>query len=214
MGRGSDVQDCALEFTAMPFLRSWFHVSQSWRTAFAAAGLLTLAAFVEAGEARGSRASRGRNVAVWRTPVDLAGQPEVLYIKDYHYDGNLWRYWARGSRAWREARNYRIFADLGIPGPETMAVGEQRHAFGLRRALVVTREVEDASNLEDVVETAEFAAGAAVRQRILEQAAVVAGRAHRRNFFRLFRQVRRLVAWGRHPTRATSVWCRVRSLSL
>jgi len=178
------------------FLRNWFHVSQPWRAACAGAGLLTLGAFVEAAEARGCRVARGRTVQAWRTTVELAGQPEVLYIKCYHYASRPFSYWARASRAWREARNYLTFARLGIPGPELVAVGEERRGYGLQRALIVTREVPDTRNLEDALETPEFRTQAALRCRILEQAATLAGRAHQQRFYHRDLKVRNLLVQG------------------
>jgi tRNA A-37 threonylcarbamoyl transferase component Bud32 len=178
------------------FLRSWFHVSQAWQAACAAAGPLTMAAFAEAGEVRGTKVAQGRSVQVWRTPVEVADRAEVLYIKCYHYGDRAFRYWARGSRAWREARNYLAFARLGIPGPELVAVGEERTRYGLRRALIVTREIPDARDLEQIVGTHEFRADAALRRHILDQAARFAGRAHGRGFFHRDLKLRNLLVHG------------------
>lgn len=178
------------------FLRSWVHTSHAWQAACAGTGLLALAAFVETAEARGLRVARGRTVQAWRTPVELAGRPEVLYIKCYHYEAERFGHWARASRAWREARNYLTFPRLGIPGPEPIAVGEERVGYSLRRAVIVTREIPDTLDLETAIGTPEFRSDGALRRSLLSHAAALAGGAHRQHFYHRDLKVRNLLVQG------------------
>ena len=163
--------------------RSWLFLEPACTALFAAAGAETVAGCAEAGRQLGQEVARGHHVNVWRTPLHAGGRSETFYIKRYTYEDAPGRYWGRPSRAWNEYRNYRIFMDLGIPGPETVMAGETRSWRGLHQALVVTREIPRCRNLADLVTDPVFARDRAVRRHILARLGHFAALAHRRAFF-------------------------------
>ncbi len=162
---------------------SWIQIEPAYAAFFAAAGCETLSACAEAGRQFGQEVACGHHVNVWRTPLTAAGRTETFYIKRYLYEDAPGRYWGRSSRAWNEVRNYRIFRDLGIPGPEAVMGGETRSWRGLHQALVVTREIPRCRNLADLVADPGFAAERERRRPLLAELGLFAARAHRRAFF-------------------------------
>jgi hypothetical protein len=163
--------------------RSWSFVDPAFAAFLAAAGCETMAGCVQAGQQFGQKVAGGNHVRVWRTPLSAAGQHETFYIKHYTYEAAPLCYWSRASRAWKEVRNYQIFKNLGIPGPEVVMAGEKRSWRGLRQALVVSREIPRCRNLASIVTDPAFRRDAALRRHILARLGHLAGVAHRRAFF-------------------------------
>lgn len=161
---------------------SWFYLEPAHAAFLTAAGCGSLAACAAAGREGGQEVARGNHVNVWRTPLTAAGRAETFYIKRYTYEDAPQRYWGRSSRALNEIRNYLIFNNLQIPGPEVVAGGERRSWRGLHQALVVTREIPRCRNLADLAGDPAFARDRELRRHLLAQLAGLAARAHRRGF--------------------------------
>jgi hypothetical protein len=162
---------------------SWLFTKPDYAAFFAAVGAETVAACAEVGRQLGHEVARGNHVNVWRTPLTAAGRSETFYIKRYTCDDAPLRYWGRPSRAWNEYRNYLVWNELGIEGPEAVMGGETRSWRGLHQALVVTREIPRCRALAELMGDPAFARDAAVRRHILAQLGSFAGMAHRRAFF-------------------------------
>lgn len=175
---------------------SWLFVDPACEAWFAALGCRTLADFADCGRQHGRQVAGGNHIAVWRTPLSAAGQDAVLYIKRYIYEDKPRRYWGRLSRACNEYRSYQAFAAMGIPGPDAVAVGETRSWRGLHQALVVTREIPDTRNLEQILPDPGFANSAALRAHLLTEVAALAARAHRQGFFHLDLKARNILVQG------------------
>jgi tRNA A-37 threonylcarbamoyl transferase component Bud32 len=158
--------------------------------------LAVLAAEFEQGES----ASNDSSHAMRR--CQIAGQ--VFYVKFYWY--KPWQRGWRRSEAWTEWRNYDFFRHLGFAAPEVVAAGEERSVFGVRRAVIVTREIPQAADLRALLQKPLLAESAATRRQVLEQAAAFAATLHSQGFSHRDFRVRNILVGTAGPDAGRLFW--------
>jgi tRNA A-37 threonylcarbamoyl transferase component Bud32 len=83
-----------------------------------------------------------------RSGVDRLALQDVYYVKRFQGPGNRLKHRVGISRYQRELRNLRHFERLGLATPQLVAWGEERRLGLLHRAVLVTREVPGAVDLD------------------------------------------------------------------
>lgn len=132
----------------------------------------------------------------------IAGQ--VFYVKFYWYKS--WQRGWRRSEAWTEWRNYDFFRSLGFAAPEVVAAGEERSILGVRRAVIVTREIPAAADLRSLLKKPLLAESADLRRRVLEQAATFAAAIHSQDFSHRDFRVRNILVRTVEPDPGQLFW--------
>ena len=117
--------------------RSWRYLNSSFAPQFRA-----LAADPE------SFAEEGRFPAIWHTGTKFvllltAPDGSRAVYKSFRPGAPVFRKRFRFAPTTREAMNYRLVGDLGIPTPELLAAGETRSAGRLTGAFLITRYAEN-----------------------------------------------------------------------
>jgi len=108
----------------------------------------------------------------------------TYYVKTFHGKGNRIQHLLGRSRYQRELRNLQYFASLGLATPELVAHGLQSKLGLLRRAVMVTREVPGALDLEQYLSAGRlYVNGQAAARSILHQLATATRSLHDRGFY-------------------------------
>ncbi len=141
---------------------------------------------------RGQFVSGGRKTKVWRDRLAGPDGGIPVYVKRYVGRLHPYRYALRPGRAAFEARNYRLFGELGIPGPELVAVAELRQGLRLVDSIVVTREIPAVRPLSNALPGI-FDEGVNSPGNIAAGMARLAARAHRHSFFHRDLRVRNVL---------------------
>jgi len=119
-----------------------------------------------------------------RSGVAVLAQQNNYYVKTFAGRGSRIKDWLHISRYRREVRNLAFFASLGLRTPKVVATGHEYRACVLRRAVLVTAEVTDAVDLEELLRKNElYQQGAAAARRILTQVALAARKLHASGFY-------------------------------
>lgn len=107
------------------------------------------------------------------------GSSANFYWKEFRARGALdpLKAWLRGSRAARAVRGAERLAAIGVDAPRTLALVEERGAFGVARAVLVTEAVLDRVGLEHWAVSDDLASRD--RRRIVTAAAVAVAAIHR-----------------------------------
>lgn len=129
---------------------------------------------------------------------------EIFYVKFYWY-----RAWQRGwrhSEACIEWRNYEFFRRLGFAAPEVVAAGEERSIFGVRRAVIVTRNIPATADLRSLMLKNWVTESTDIRRRILEQAAAFAATIHSHGFSHRDLRVRNILVRTADPEAGQLFW--------
>ena len=90
--------------------------------------------------------TRDRRSGVSRLSLQL-----VYYVKTFTGRGSRLKHWLGISRYQREVRNLQYFNALGLATPPLVAHGHQSRCGLLQRAVLVTAEVQTASDLEQIM---------------------------------------------------------------
>ena len=86
-----------------------------------------------------------------RSGVSRLSLQSVYYVKTFTGRGSRLKHWLGISRYQREVNNLQYFSALGLATPPLVAYGHESR-FGLvQRAVLVTAEVRDASDLEQII---------------------------------------------------------------
>lgn len=119
-----------------------------------------------------------------RSGVAILARQRNYYVKTFAGRGSRVKDWLHISRYRREVRNLAFFAAIGLHTPEIVATGHQYRAGVLRRGMLVTAEVTDAMDLDELIRReALYEHGVAGARRILTQVAVAARKLHARGFY-------------------------------
>ena len=94
-----------------------------------------------------------------------------------------WRYFLKHSLVMREYRNYRLFASLGIPVPQVLAVGELRKCTILRKSFIVTAFVPDTFDGRSYMPGGTFQNRTVERIAFAKQNLLWLGKVHQQNIF-------------------------------
>jgi tRNA A-37 threonylcarbamoyl transferase component Bud32 len=106
------------------------------------------------------------------------------YIKVFNGPANRLQHLLGIGRYQRELRNLRYFAELGLATPALAAYGHRYHRGLLHDAVMVTREVTGAVDLEKLTQTGQlYARGVAGARNILDKLALAARSLHARGFY-------------------------------
>jgi hypothetical protein len=106
------------------------------------------------------------------------------YVKVFSGAGNRLQHLIGTGRFQRELRNYGYFAELGLATPELVAWGCDTRLGILQRAVLVTREVTGAIDLEKYIASGQlYKNGAADAREILGQWADATRLFHQRGFY-------------------------------
>ena len=119
-----------------------------------------------------------------RSGVAILFLQRNYYVKTFAGRGSRIKDWLRISRYRREVRNLEFFASIGLRTPEVVATGHEYRAGLLRRAMLVTAEVTNAIDLEELIRRDDlYKHGVAGARRILAQVAIAARALHARGFY-------------------------------
>ncbi len=179
-------------------LHPWLAIAPEFAAALPAFGIRTQDDLFSH-DAGAHKISWSENSVVWKIDSADADAGSIIY-KRYFYTST--RYAGRLSRSTVECLNFLAWKRLGIPGPETLAVGEIRRCGLLRQAVIVTRFIPGCITLAEYCRSPGFQQDAARRGCVLEQAATLAGRAHAKGFFHRDLKLRNILV--QHPGGAES----------
>ena len=86
-----------------------------------------------------------------RSGVATLALQSVYYVKTFKGPGSRLRYWLGSSRYQRELRNLQYFDQLSLGTPRLVAYGHVTTLGLLDKALIVTAEVEHATDLDKII---------------------------------------------------------------
>lgn len=119
-----------------------------------------------------------------RSAVSRLSLRSVYYVKTFVGHGSRLKYWLGISRYQREVRNLQYFSRLGLDTPLLVASGHQSRLGLLQQAVLVTREVENAIDLEQIIrDAALYRDGVAGARVVLAKLARAARRLHNDGFY-------------------------------
>ena len=119
-----------------------------------------------------------------RSGVAILSLQRNYYVKTFAGRGSRVKDWLHISRYRREVRNLAFFASIGLRTPEVVATGHQYRAGLLRRGMLVTAQVTDAMDLDELIRRGTlYEDGVAGARCILAQVAVAARKLHARGFY-------------------------------
>jgi tRNA A-37 threonylcarbamoyl transferase component Bud32 len=109
---------------------------------------------------------------------------QTYYVKTFQGRGNRIQHLLGRSRFQRELRNLQYFSSLGLATPELVAHGLQHRLGLMHRAVMVTREVPGAVDLEQYLRAGKlYSRGSAGARHILEQLATATRTLHDQGFY-------------------------------
>jgi len=126
------------------------------------------------------------------TPITLDARSGVsrldlqasYYVKTFKGAGSRIKFWLNASRYQRELRNLRYFNTLGLDTPQLIAYGHQTQLGALQQAVLVTAEVKDATDLEQIARSGElYRHGIPAARKILSELARAASIMHADGFY-------------------------------
>jgi hypothetical protein len=91
-----------------------------------------------------------------RSGVSRLDLEKTYYVKTFKGPGSRIKFWFNTSRYQRELRNLRYFNSLGLETPALIAYGHQTHLGVLQQAVLVTAEVADAADLEQIARSGDL----------------------------------------------------------
>ncbi len=119
-----------------------------------------------------------------RSSVSRLPLGQTYYVKEFFGRRSRLKNLLSIDRYSREVRNLEYFKKLGLRTPDIVAVGHQKRYGLLTGAVLVTREVESATDLYQWVESGRLAQqGTACTRDTLSQLAEATRRMHRDNFY-------------------------------
>jgi len=86
-----------------------------------------------------------------RSGVSTLSLQSVYYVKTFVGPGNRLRHWLGTSRYQRELHNLQYFNELGLLTPALIAYGHVTNLGLLEQAVIVTAEVEHATDLDKII---------------------------------------------------------------
>lgn len=104
-----------------------------------------------------------------------------IYAKRYEYDRPRLRYRFYPSRGKNEVRSYRHFRHMGIPCPDVTAFAEHQVGGRFAWCLLVTREIPNSLNLQQLFSSDHLAADS--RLAIMKRLGQFAAQMHRAGFY-------------------------------
>jgi hypothetical protein len=119
-----------------------------------------------------------------RSGVSRLSLQSVYYVKTFTGRGSRLKHWLGISRYRREVNNLQYFSALGLATPPLAAYGHESR-FGLvQRAVLVTAEVRNAADLEQIIQQgALYADGVRGARQILGKLARATRLLHRDGFY-------------------------------
>ena len=115
--------------------------------------------------------------------VAVLSLDQTYYIKTFAGRRSRIKHWLGISRYQRESRNLQYFKETGLATPQLVACGHRSTLGVFRQAVLVTLEVENASDLGEVLKQGSlYRDGVAGARRVLKAIAVAAHRLHTRGF--------------------------------
>ena len=118
-------------------LFSWFWSDEAFKTL-----LLDLNSTPPEKSSKAGLINSSSGKFVWRLKRSSGGK-DFDFAYKINFCRKPWRYILKPSLAMREALNYRMFENLGIPVAHLLAVGDVRKNFLLHKSFVVTTFVAD-----------------------------------------------------------------------
>lgn len=174
---------------------SWsnvFYIDPAWKALFERHGVDNLNSLLD--WQAGALVERENGSEVWRVSmIDDAGIERILYLKKYfiynskRLRGEFFRgaFFGR-SKARREFRNLERLRDFGIDVTTPVAFGEKRILGRLTQCFLMTQEVPESRNLDDVLMKELPAMPAQLakscRQSLISRLAEAAKKMHRNGF--------------------------------
>jgi tRNA A-37 threonylcarbamoyl transferase component Bud32 len=132
-----------------------------------------------------------------RSGVAILSLQRNYYVKTFAGRGSRIKDWLHISRYRREVRNLEFFAAIGLRTPEVVARGHEYRAGLLRRAMLVTAEVTNAIDLEELIRRGDlYEHGVAGARLILAQVAMAARELHARGFYHKDLKTRNILVKG------------------
>ena len=119
-----------------------------------------------------------------RSSVSRLSLHSNYYVKAFRGRGSRLVFWLRRSRYQRELRNLEYFRTLGLNTPDLVAYGCESQLCLLQRAVLVTAEVTDAVDLQQLVRSGDlYRQGIPAARRILRLVADAARTLHSDGFY-------------------------------
>ena len=119
-----------------------------------------------------------------RSGVSTLSLRSVYYVKTFKGPGNRLRHWLGSSRYQRELRNLQYFSKLGLGTPPLVAYGHVTNLGLLDKAVIVTAEVEHATDLDKIIEAGTlYSEGVAGARKIFDQLARAVHLLHGQGFY-------------------------------
>ena len=119
-----------------------------------------------------------------RSGVSRLSLHNNYYVKAFRGRGSRLVFWLRRSRYQRELRNLEYFRTLGLNTPDLVAFGYESQLCLLQRAVLVTAEVIDAVDLQQLVRSGDlYRQGIPAARRILRLVAEAARTLHADGFY-------------------------------
>jgi len=119
-----------------------------------------------------------------RSGVSRLSLHSVYYVKTFTGRGSRLKHWLGISRYQREVRNLQYFNALGLATPPLVAHGHESRCGLLQRAVLVTAEVQAASDLEQIIHRgALYVDGVSGARAILGKLARAARLLHSNGFY-------------------------------
>jgi tRNA A-37 threonylcarbamoyl transferase component Bud32 len=119
-----------------------------------------------------------------RSGVSRLDLENTYYVKTFKGAGSRIKFWFNASRYQRELNNLRYFNSLGLETPTLIAYGHQTHLGVLQQAVLVTAEVADATDLEQIARSGDlYRKGVPAAQEILSELASATRAMHADGFY-------------------------------
>ncbi|HDY83459.1 MAG TPA: hypothetical protein ENH48_10970 [Halieaceae bacterium] len=138
-----------------------------------------------------------------RSGVSTLTLQSVYYVKTFKGPGI--RHWLGTSRYQRELRNLQYFNKLGLGTPRLVAYGHQTKWGVPEKAVIVTAEVERATDLEKIIEAgALYSGGVAGVRKVLDQLARAVRVLHGHGFYHKDLKTRNILLRQAFPASSSS----------
>ena len=135
-----------------------------------------------------------------RSGVSRLALQSVYYVKTFKGPGNRLRHWLGTSRFQRELRNLQYFSRLGLGTPRLVAYGHATKLGLLDKALIVTAEVEHATDLDKIIKAGTlYSEGVAGVRKIFDQLAHAVRVLHAQGFYHKDLKTRNILLRRPHP---------------
>lgn len=136
-----------------------------------------------------------------RSGVSTLALQSVYYVKTFKGPGSRLRHWFGTSRYQRELRNLRYFNKMGLGTPPLVAYGHATNLSVLEKAVIVTAEVEHATDMDKTIEAgALYSEGVAGVRKIFDQLARAVRLLHGQGFYHKDLKTRNILLRRNYPT--------------